>query len=425
MINSVKGKPLPARPLAISTLFSCLFLLSSCAKPGGNDSDLSQLQQPYLDFIDTVYEHMDAEYYKPVSREVYENFIIGYKESHLSNKKTLSDGTGWLAHLGSGLLVQKLKDPEDTFTNFIPPREAEEYAKKVYGYEHGLGISGEMSGDVFVITGVETRSDAYAHGIRPGNAIMAINGVGVNTLSPEEINSLLFPQLGTEVDLIIAIIEDRRLLPFALECKEFFTETVEELPTGLPGVHYFKIYKFNRETANDLKGYLENYGPENIEYIVLDITGNPGGPPLAVREITALFLNPGSRLVYYVKKDQPEIGLISPPSDVLYRGRLMVLVDGKSGSSSETLAGVLQAHRRAIIMGKENTAGGASLKTAIRFEDGSMLALLTGQSFLFDGTLLGFDGVSPDYVIPEDVPDVRMFALGQIMLSMREENPDP
>jgi carboxyl-terminal processing protease len=184
-------------------------------------------------------------------------------------------------------------------------------------------------------------------------------------------------------------------------------------------VCYFKINKFNRETANDLKSLIKKYGPDTIEYMVLDVTGNPGGPPLAVREIMGLLLNPGSKIVYYEKKDQPEFGLVSPVSDVQYKGRLIVLVDGGSGSSSEILAGALKAHKRAVIMGKENTAGSASLKSAIRFEDGSMLALLTGQSYIFDGTLLGNDGVSPSYIIPDEVTDVKAFVIRQIMQSMQ------
>lgn len=405
--------------LTVSSLILGIFFLPSCAKNDTPPPHLSQLQKPYLDFISMVYDRMDSDYYKPVSREVYETFIENYKKTHLSDVKALTDGTGWLAHLGSGLLVQKLRDPEDTFTNFVAPKEAEEYAQKVYGYEHGLGISGNMSGDIFVITNVESRSDAYAQGIRAGNAIMAINEKGVNEMSPEEINSLLYPPLETKVTLIIALVDEKKLVPYTLVCKEFFTETIEDLPTGIPNVYYFKIKKFNRETANDLKSLIEKYGPDTIEYMVLDVTGNPGGPPLAVREIMGLLLNPGSKIVYYEKKNQPEFGLVSPVSDVQYKGRLVVLVDGGSGSSSEILAGALKAHKRAVIMGKENTAGAASLKSAIRFDDGSMLALLTGQSYIFDGTLLGKDGVSPSYIIPSEVTDVRTFVLRQIMQSMQ------
>jgi carboxyl-terminal processing protease len=202
-----------------------------------------------------------------------------------------------------------------------------------------------------------------------------------------------------------------------LTCKEFFTETVENIPTGVPGISYFKINKFNRETAQDLKKYILEEGPENIDFMVLDIAGNPGGPPLAVVEIASIFLNPGDKLVYYRKKNQPEFGMVTPPSDVNYKGRLVIVVDEKSGSASEILAGSFKAHRRAILMGKSSTAGSANLKTSIRFDDGSMLALLTGQAFIFDGTPMGSSGISPDYFIPEEITDVKPFVLRQIMLS--------
>lgn len=411
-----------AASFILPAVFAVFFLLSPNSNTPAN-ADIKAMRQPYLDFIDLVFTRMEEDYFKPVSREIYKSFIENYKRSHLSDPRTLMDDTGWLAHLGAGLLVQEIKDPDDTFTNFVPPKEAEEYARTIYGYQHGLGISGDLIENAFLITEVEIRSDAYEKGIRPGNVIMAINGIGVENMTQEEINSFLYPPLDTEVNLIVAIIDERRLENYVLVCREFFTETVEDIPTGIPGVYYFRINRFNRETADDLKNMISGHGPANIRYMILDVTDNPGGPPLAVREMASIFLNPGDQLFYYMKRNEPQFGLVTPPSDVRYTGRLMILVDGNSGSSSELLAGTLKAHRRAIVMGPGNTAGSASLKGAVRFEDGSMLALITGQSYLFDGTLVGHQGVEPDYIIPPTVTDIRAFALEQIMLSMQTGAP--
>ena len=73
-------------------------------------------------------------------------------------------------------------------------------------------------------------------------------------------------------------------------------------------------------------------------------------------------------------------------------------------------------------MGKEPTAGFAFLKGATTFEDGSMLVLITGFAYLFDGTMLGTDGVLPNYRIPETVDDVPKFVLDQIKISIINEN---
>jgi len=410
--------------LSIPVVFGYIYMLTS-GRDIAEDPATMAMQKPYVDFVTRVYDEMDKSYYKPVSRDVYEAFIKKYRQKYLSGIRYKPDRTGRLAHLGAGLLVNELKDPKDTFTNFIPPKAAAAYAKKIYGYEDGLGISGDMAGEVFLIDTVEARSDAYKEGIRAGNVILAINDTNVKTLTPEQINALLYPPLGSKVKLTIAILAKKEVKTYELICEEYFKETITNIPTGIDDVYYFKINKFNKETAADLKGYIRKYGPENIKYIVLDVMDNPGGPPLAVREITGIFLPPGEKLFYYKKKNEPEFGLVSPPSDVRYRGRLIVLVDKKSGSSSELLAGTLKAHRRAMVMGQESTAGYAFLKGATRFEDGSMLAMITGEAFLFDGTLLGTDGVAPNYAIPASVSDVSQFVLTQIKMTMFAENHRP
>lgn len=413
-----------ALSLVIPVVAGSLYLSSRVKKTYDDPATLA-IQQPYLDFIAGVYDEMDKNYYKPVSREVYEVFIKKYRKKYLSGIRYKPDRTGRLAHLGAGLLVLELKDPKDTFTNFVPPKEAAEYAKKIYGYEDGLGITGNMTGEVFLIDAVEARSDAFKQGIRAGNVILALNETGVNTLTPEQINYLLYPPIGTEVRLTVAIVEKKEVKTYDLVCEEYFKETVTDVPTGIDGVYYFKINRFNKETASDLKGYIKKYGPKNISYIILDVMDNPGGPPLAVREIAGIFLPPGEKLFYYKKKNEPEFGLVAPPSDVNYGGRLVVLVDKKSGSASELLAGTLKAHKRAMVMGQEPTAGYAFLKGAKRFDDGSMLAMVTGEAFLFDGTLLGTDGVEPNYTIPAAASDVPQFVLTQIKMTMYTENNRP
>ena len=378
------------------------------------DTETSGYQKPYLDFLEKVYTEMDKNYYKPVSEAVYRNFVRTYKKKYLAKIKNRKNRIARIAHLGAGLLVNDLKDPEDTFTNFIPPKKADEYAKKIYGYEHGIGIEGHLVKGVYLIDHVQIRSEAFKKGIRARNVLLWINGLNIKDMTEEQIKALLHPPIGTEIRLRIALIEERTTVPYTITCTEYFKETVREIPTDIPGVCYLKISTFNKETANDIKTYLKDHNPDNIEFLILDVMGNPGGPPLAVCETAGIFLPPGQKLVYYKKKNTPRFGLTSPSSEVRYNGRLIVLIDKKSGSASELLAGTLKAHRRAVIMGKESTAGFAFLKGAARFEDGSMLAMVTGIAYLFNGIPFGKDGVEPAFKIPQDVMDIQKFVLSQI-----------
>jgi len=92
----------------------------------------------------------------------------------------------------------------------------------------------------------------------------------------------------------------------------------------------------------------------------------------------------------------------------------MVIVDKKSGSSSELMAGILKEYKRAIIVGKEPTAGMSFLKGTKKFDDGSMLAMVTAVSYLYNGKPLGLNSITPNLLIPPKVDDQMEFILNEL-----------
>jgi len=236
-------------------------------------------QKPYLEFIEKVFNEMDINYYQPVSRKAYEEFRGKYKDKVLSQVKDKRGIDTKTLHMGAGLLVNKLKAPDDTFTNFIPPKIATEYKKEIYSYENGIGIEGKLVNDIFLIDHVQKRSESFEKGIRTGNILLAINDIPVKNLTDEDIRNLLYPPIDTVVSLQIAVVDAKKVGKFEITCREYFTETIDEFPTNIPDLHYFKVTTFNKETANDLKDLIIEYGPDNINYLILDVRENPGGPP--------------------------------------------------------------------------------------------------------------------------------------------------
>lgn len=317
-------------------------------------------------------------------------------------------------------MVTRLRDEEDTFTNFIPPKEAEKYKEEIYSYESAIGIEGVKMNDVFVINHVEIRSPAYKEGIRVNDILLAIENIGIAELSEEEISALLRPPLEHELHLVVAKVEDQELKEYRITSEEYFTEALFKIPTPVEGVLYLKIDAFNKKTEEDLRRNLISYGLDNIRFLILDVRDNPGGPPLAVRSIASIFIGPGQNLFYYKKKNVPEFGLVSPEEDLFYTGPMAVVVNEKSGSASELLAGTLQEYNRAVIAGKSNTAGFAFLKGVSDFEDGSALAMITGWAYLFTGEELGKEGIRPDIIIPDEIENVPAFVVNQVRLSIEE-----
>ncbi|MDD5069617.1 MAG: S41 family peptidase [Candidatus Omnitrophica bacterium] len=358
--------------------------------------------QPYLKLLKEVYETMDNEYYRHVSKEKYTFFVNKYKNSVLSKLTDHQNRIDRVAHIGAGLLVNSLRTPEDKFTNFVPPKQAEEYSKQIYGYENGLGIEGKLIDNVFLISHVQIRSDAFMKGIRQGDKLLKLNKKPVSSLSPEKIKEILYPPLNKTIKLTIFSKSKNKPINYSLVCKEYFIETVEALATKLDRTFCLKIKSFNRKTADDFKEYITKFKQSGIDTLIVDVTDNPGGPPLAVRELSGIFLPANEKLFFYQKKNVPQFGLTAPESEITYTGKLIVLVNSKSGSASELFAGTLQAHKRAKIIGKDSTAGYAFLKKTFKFDDGSMIALLTGDSYLFNGQRISVEGVAPDMIIPKE-----------------------
>ena len=141
--------------------------------------------------------------------------------------------------------------------------------------------------------------------------------------------------------------------------------------------------------------------------LILDLRGNPGGPPLAAREISAFFLQGGEELAYFQKKGHPKAMLSVPeiPSQFQYQGKVAILVDEKSGSASELFSGILQRRKRAVLFGT-NTAGKVFLKSMFNFDDDSMLLLITSRGYYYDGATFDFKGVVPDYMVDDKDVDL-------------------
>ncbi|MCK5601370.1 hypothetical protein KAR91_05870, partial [Candidatus Pacearchaeota archaeon] len=140
-----------------------------------------------------------------------------------------------------------------------------------------------------------------------------------------------------------------------------------------------------------------------IRGLILDLRGNPGGPPLATREISAFFLKGGDDFAFFQKKGHPKALLDVPkiPGELHYDGPMVILINEKSGSASELFSGILQRKGRAVLMG-QNSAGQVFLKSMFHFSDDSMALLITGRGHHPDGAVFSFNGLTPDRIIAKD-----------------------
>ena len=396
--------------------FFLVFIMCSCTEPlkGINKKDLEntghlkqesmylddELYQAYLQFFQDVYKTMSDNYYKDIKRSRYDRFLTLFNEKIYARLRGEGKSSDFVKWRSAAFLVDALKEQEDIFSAFFPPKPAKEYEQTALGKKIDLGIEGIKQDRVFRVDNVEIRSDAYQKGLRIGDRIYKIGEKEVETLTEKVILDLLSPFEGEALSLYYRD-EGEIFHTIQVTSQEYFKQMVFLMPTKLAGIYGLRIKRFNRKTAEDVFRFLEMFRTQKpnglMRGLILDLRDNPGGPPLAAREISAFFLRPGEVLTYFKKHNQPRVELDIPkiPSQYHIRVPMVIFIDKNSGSAAEMFAGVMQKKGRAILMG-EDSAGQVMLKSMFHFDDESMLLLITQRGHYPDGSVFSFDGLTPD-----------------------------
>ncbi len=369
--------------------------------------------QSYINFFEEVYKTMNENYYQPIKREDFDAFIQKFNTKIYSQLKEEKKSDNYVRWRSASFLVKNLKTEEDVFSEFYPPEPAKEYQASALGVRRDLGIEGSLVKEGYKITKIEPRSDAYQKGLRVDDVIIKVDQEVLNSLTEEKVKELLSPLADTIVKLSYVPVNQTEVKEVDVVSKEFFQQQLFIKDTKVPYIYCLEMKHFNQKTSEDMFRFLQYFkslGP--IKGLILDLRGNPGGPPLAAREISGFFLPAGEEFAYFQKKDQPKALLDVPmlPSEYHYDGPMVILVDEKSGSSSELFSGVMQKRKRAILMGR-NSAGQVMLKSMFHFDDGSMVLLITARGHHPDGATFSFQGLQPDrYVKPEENLDLVDYA---------------
>lgn len=374
--------------------------------------------EEYIAFFEEVYATMQKNYYQDIPREAFDAFVEKFKTSIYSQLKSEKKSDDYVRWRSAAYLVDNLKSSEDVFSAFYPPEPAKEYEESALGIKMDLGIDGNAVERGLEVTRVEPRSDAYTQGLREKNIVVAVGETRIAGMEKEKIIELLTPLIDSTTTIAYLDHQDGQEKSISVLSKEYFKQDVFMEPTALPWVYKIDIKHFNRMTGEDLFRLLQFYRQQGpILGLVIDLRGNPGGPPLAAREISSMFLPGGEQFAYFQKKGQPPSMLDVPviPSEYRYDGPIVILVDKKSGSASELFSGVLQKRGRAVLMGT-NSAGQVMLKSMFHFEDKSMVLLVVARGHHPDGSVFSFDGLVPDRRVEENENDAIMkYALKYLM----------
>ena len=405
----------------ISSLLLILFgfCLISLPVPAASFDTNNKDYKEYKEYFDKVYKTFEDNYYLAPDRKIYDHFLEKFNTKIYAQLKGEGKSNDYVRWRSSWFLVDELRSKDDRFTQFYPPAPAVKFQHEALGEKIDLGIEGKKNDIGFLVTRMEPRSDAYDKGLREDDIILQIDGASVKSMSENDIQSRLTPLVNTRVKLSFLSNDTKTQKIIEAVSKEYFKQTVFLHPVPVDGVFCLEVPKFDRMTGEDMERYLRFIKAQNAKGLVLDLRGNPGGPPLAAMEISGFFLKGGDEFAYFQKRHAPKADLEVPTFDPQeqFAGPIVILVNADTGSAAELFAGVMQFRRRAVVLGV-NTAGQILLKSMFPMGDGSSIALVTARTHYPDGSVFGFDGITPDKIIT-DAPKDGLINLAASLIAMK------
>lgn len=285
----------------------------------------------------------------------------------------------------------------DPHSGFMPPDVYKELKIDTRGEFGGLGIEITLKDDMLTIVAPIEDTPAFRAGLASGDRILKIGEQFTKGMEIMEAVRLMRGAPGTEVT--IAVMREGFERPKSMTLKrEVIKIKSIKWKTLENGFGYARVTQFQERTASDLERALESLHKESggpLKGVILDLRNNPGGLLDQAVEVADLFLKEG--LIVYTKgreaDAQMEFSAKSSGTEPDYP--LVVLINGGSASASEIVAGALQDHGRAVILGTQSFGKG-SVQTILPLGDDSGLRLTTARYYTPKGTSIQAKGITPD-----------------------------
>lgn len=303
-------------------------------------------------------------------------------------------------------MVQALGDP---FSAYFSPDQYKRLQDSYNGRYTGIGVYLSFSTGYPQITGTLPGSPAAAAGLKAGDQIVKVGDKDLKGISVDGASTLIEGPVGTKVTITIS--RAGQDLMFTLTRAEITVPTVQSAVIG-NHVLYVRIYQFGSQTSSDFSTALKN-GTPGASGIVLDLRGNPGGFTSAADDVISQFVASGETFETHGRTgvDKHQVGSthLAPTQP------LVVLVDANSASSAEIVAGSLQVHGRAKLVGTK-TFGKGSVQQDFELSDGADLHLTVERWYLPNGQTIDHQGLTPDLTVmlptAANMYDVQQPSLG-------------
>ncbi len=291
----------------------------------------------------------------------------------------------------------------DPHSSFLSPDDAADMRVQTRGEFGGLGIEvTQEEGFVKVVSPIDG-TPADDAGIEAGDYITHVDGESILGLTLDEAVEMMRGPVGSEI--IVTVVREGETEPFDVSIIRDTIKLTAVRSRTVGDTIVMRITTFNDQTYPNLRDGIEKEaeaagGMENINGIVLDLRNNPGGLLNQAVRVSDAFLDAGEIVSTRGRDPQDGERFNATRGDLSNGKPLVVLINGGSASASEIVAGALQDHRRAIVVG-EKSFGKGSVQTVMPLRGDGAMRLTTARYYTPSGRSIQALGVSPDIVVEQ------------------------
>jgi carboxyl-terminal processing protease len=291
----------------------------------------------------------------------------------------------------------------DPHSSYLSPDDAENMQVQTRGEFGGLGIEVTQEDGFVKVVSPMDGTPADQAGIEAGDFITHVDGESLLGLTLNEAVDMMRGPVGSEI--VITVVREGEAEPFDVSIiRDTITLTAVRARTERDAV-VLRVTTFNDQTSPNLKSGLEEQvealgGMDKVSGIVLDLRNNPGGLLTEAIKVSDAFLDEGEIVSTRGREVADGERFNATPGDMAEGKPIVVLINGGSASASEIVAGALQDHRRAIVVGTKSFGKG-SVQTVMPLRGGGAMRLTTSRYYTPSGRSIQALGVSPDIVVAQ------------------------
>ena len=290
----------------------------------------------------------------------------------------------------------------DAHSQYLDANEYRDIRISTTGSYTGIGIEvSEVGGAVTVVTPI-AGSPAARSGIRSGDQVIAVDDIAVESNNLQQTIGQLRGHAGTRVK--VTVLRDGAAVDHEMRRQVIRVASVHKEILG-PSYGYVRVSQFSENTARELGRAVDDLQDVNdgmLSGLVLDLRNNPGGVLDAAVDVSDLFLDSGVIVTADGRASDSRFTRSAHRGDILDGADMVVLVNKGSASASEIVAGALQDHNRALVVGTE-TFGKGLVQTVMPLSKGRAIKLTTSRYYTPSGDSIHDVGITPD-VLVEDTP---------------------